>query len=107
MDTCSDLKVEALDRFLDRRCAPHGSGRPIKGGEGAVACRVDLSAPEPFELPPHQDSSERYWTAAFTSCNYSKHSPTGAFHLIRLERQPTFVHVPQSFDSFGSPLRTT
>ena len=48
-----DLDAEAGYRIADGACATDGPGRPVEGGEEAVAGGVDLHAAEPLKEPPH------------------------------------------------------
>src|SRR3972149_2881901 len=45
-----DLQAQAAHLLQDRPRTPDGAGRPVEGGQEAVAGGVDLAPPEPREL---------------------------------------------------------
>jgi hypothetical protein len=53
VDGGADPQVERTEVVDDRRGALDGLGRPLEGGEEAVAGGVDLSTVEAMELPSH------------------------------------------------------
>jgi hypothetical protein len=51
VDACEWRQAEWLDARDDRLRGADGAGRPVEGGEEAVACGVALLAAEACELP--------------------------------------------------------
>jgi hypothetical protein len=54
MKAGANLKSERLDRIRDGAGALHSTGRPIEGGEEAVAGGVDLAPAETNEIAPYR-----------------------------------------------------